>query len=142
MSREADAIKAISITLSPNDAGETGGHQAGPLVPKTGDILKFFPDLPEGVKNPRKALRFRDDSGEGWEFMFIYYNNKKFGGTRDEYRLTRMTKYMRKYGLKSGDEIILSRDTAGNHRVSHKTGRRAAKEGRMRLGDRWRVVRI
>ena len=37
--------KAITKTLSLNDSGETGGHQAGICVPKGGDILRFFPDL-------------------------------------------------------------------------------------------------
>ena len=37
--------KAITKTLSLNDSGETGGHQAGICVPKGGDVLIFFPDL-------------------------------------------------------------------------------------------------
>ena len=37
------ATNAIEKTLSKNDTGETGGHQAGILVPKEPDILGFFP---------------------------------------------------------------------------------------------------
>lgn len=144
MSGKTDTVSAVSVTLSPNDAGETGGHQAGLLVPKSGDVLQFFPRLKGGAKNPRQAIRLVDDSGQKWEFMFIYYNNKKFGGTRDEYRLTRMTKYMRKYSLKSGDEIVFTRDRAGNHRISHRRqGSDSPRSGgRLKMGSRWRVVRI
>ena len=34
---------AISKNLSANDTGETGGNRAGMLIPKTGEILTFFP---------------------------------------------------------------------------------------------------
>lgn len=101
--------KAITKTLSQNDTGETGGHQAGICVPKSGDVLKFFPDIGNEEKNPRVSLYFVDSSGKEWKFNFIYYNNKFFDpeGTRNEYRLTGMTAFLRENNLKAGDEITL-----------------------------------
>ena len=102
--------KSISKVLSSNDTGETGGHQAGILIPKGGEVLEFFPVLNGEEKNPRTYLYFVDDVNKRWKFNFIYYNNKFFGGTRNEYRLTGMTAYIRQNDLKTGDTIILSRD--------------------------------
>lgn len=105
--------KSISKILSLNDTGETGGHQAGILIPKGGDILQFFPELDADEKNPRISLYFIDEANQRWKFNFIYYNNKFFGGTRNEYRLTGMTEYIRQNNLKAGDSIVLSRDDTG-----------------------------
>lgn len=111
--------RKIKKTLSQNDVGETGGHQAGMLIPKKSDILDFFPALDSDAKNPRTKLLFSDDSGGKWEFAFIHYNNKLFGGTRDEYRLTGMTKYFKSNALKAGDSIILSKDSAYDYAITH-----------------------
>ena len=105
--------RSISKILSSNDTGETGGHQAGMLIPKGGEILEFFPALNGDEKNPRTYLYFIDDVNKRWKFNFIYYNNKFFGGTRNEYRLTGMTAYIRQNNLKTGDTIVLSRDDNG-----------------------------
>lgn len=105
--------RSISKILSSNDTGETGGHQAGMLIPKGGEILEFFPALNGEEKNPRTYLYFIDDVNKRWKFNFIYYNNKFFGGTRNEYRLTGMTAYIRQNNLKTGDTIVLSRDDNG-----------------------------
>src|SRR5690606_27605583 len=99
--------RIISKVLSSNDVGLTGAHQAGILVPKKDEILAFFPSLNKMQRNPRVVLSFKDGSGNVWEFAFIYYNNRLFGGTRNEYRLTRMTKYIISNDLKPGDEIVL-----------------------------------
>ncbi len=110
MNRADQIVKALTA----NDVGETGGHQAGILIPKVPDILGFFPTLSPREKNPRVRLLFRDDDGiTRWEFVFIYYNNRLFGGTRNEYRLTCMTKYLRSKNAKVGDDLILSRDEDG-----------------------------
>jgi hypothetical protein len=101
--------------LSPNDVGETGAHQAGMLVPKNDRVLAFFPNLDGSAKNPRCTLIVRErDSRQRWEFSYIYYNNRRFGGTRNEYRLTRMTPYLRAVNAHAGDEIVLHKDTDGN----------------------------
>jgi len=90
----------ISKLLSQNDAGQTGGHQAGILIPKSGGILDFFPVLNINEKNPRIQIVFTDETDRKWEFNFIYYNSKLFGGTRNEYRLTGMTFYIHQNNLK------------------------------------------
>ena len=96
---------AIEKNLSRNDTGETGAHQAGILIPKKPEILSFFPELNKYEKNPRFLITFHDDFGEQWSFSFIYYNNKFYGGTRNEYRLTGMTKFIRNNNI--GDRVKL-----------------------------------
>ncbi len=136
---------AISKILSSNDTGETGGHQAGILVPKNPAILKFFPYLGNEEKNPRSILSFFDETGKRWDFAFIYYNNIRFGGTRNEYRLTRMTPFIRQNNLKAGDEIILKID-GGSGRLSISI-RRFQSPGRntgepLHLGNTWKIIPI
>lgn len=132
----------IVKVLSANDTGETGGHQAGILVPKDPALLSFFPKLDPKLYNPRVHLRFLDDAGTFWEFAFIYYNNALFDGTRNEYRLTRMTKYIRQAGLSVGDEVILSRDD-DRYMVSHARKQQAKVTGGvLQLGTGWRVIQL
>ncbi|MEG3166449.1 EcoRII N-terminal effector-binding domain-containing protein [Sphingomonas sp. PB2P19] len=135
--------RSIAKVLSKNDTGETGGHQAGILVPKETNILSFFPSLDASQYNPRAHLMFMDESGAFWEFAFIYYNNALFGGTRNEYRLTRMTKYIRQASLVVGDEVILSHD-GQRYNVTHKRKRQTeiSAAGVLKLGSGWRVVEI
>lgn len=136
--------KSISKLLSANDTGDTGGHQAGMLVPKEKSLLAFFPELNSQEYNPRAHLIFIDDSGEKWEFAFIYYNNRLLGrGTRNEYRMTRMTRYIREAGLVPGDEVVLTRESNGTYRVTHRR-KNAVSVGKntIRLGSGWRVIDI
>ena len=115
-------VTAINKLLSLNDTGETGAHQAGMCVPRDLEIISFFPPLDETVKNPRHEITFYDDKDRPWIFAFIYYNNKFFGGTRNEYRLTRMTPYLKLNKLRAGDELNLSRTDDGTYRVTfHRT---------------------
>lgn len=134
----------ISKLLSANDTGDTGGHQAGILVPKEPEILSFFPQLDARNQNPRCLLQFMDESGHFWEFAFIYYNNRLFGGTRNEYRLTRMTKFIREANLVPGDEVILSRDDRDRYLVAYKRKTQAARTatGALKLGTGWRIVQF
>lgn len=134
--------RRIAKILSANDSGETGAHQAGILVPKEPELLSFFPGLDAEQYNPRVHLHFLDDGGTFWEFAFIYYNNALFKGTRNEYRLTRMTKYIRQAGLIAGDELILSRD-GDRYLVSHRRERKLERSGNvLKLGTGWRIVPI
>jgi hypothetical protein len=103
-------MKILTKRLSPNDVGATGSHQVGILVPKIGGYLAFFPRLDPSAKNPSVLIAFTEDSGRKWCFRFVYYNNRKFGGTRNEYRLTRMTRFMRAHHAKAGDGLVLRRD--------------------------------
>ena len=144
--------KSITKLLSANDTGETGGHQAGILVPKNGDILSFFPDLGCSEKNPRVSLCFTDEGQKDWKFTFIYYNNKFFDekGTRNEYRLTGMTAYLRESGLVSGDSIILSRDDSDSYFIRYERAHKvsvkqiATADGkcinRLSIGGSWKVI--
>lgn len=134
---------AIEKMLSRNDTGETGGHQAGILIPKKPEIQSFFPELNNEEKNPRFLISFHDHMGEQWSFSFIYYNNKFFGGTRNEYRLTGMTRYMNAYNLKSGDTLTLSRDVNGFYSVKYqKDGVKKTGSGPLKLSHSWKVVKI
>ena len=89
-------------------------------MPKDIEILSFFPELDERTKNPRKRLAFVDDVGETWFFSLIYYNNKFFGGTRNEYRLTSMTRYLREVSAKPGDTLLFSRNDFESYSISLK----------------------
>ena len=109
----------IEKELSKNDVGVTGSHQAGILIPKKEELLKFFPELDKSLENPRVSLAFWDDSNTIWHFNLIYYNNQFRGGTRNEYRLTGMTKYIRSCNLSAGDKLIMERQD-GQYRVSYK----------------------
>lgn len=98
-------------SLSANDTGESGGHQAGILVPKGDtDFRAFLPKVNNAEKNPRAWIECTDPDGRTWDFCFIYYNNKHHdpGGTRDEYRITHMTKFLRSFGATTGDEVVIS----------------------------------
>lgn len=129
---------AIEKTLSANDTGETGGHQAGILVPKGGGVLPFFPHLNETLKNPRAVLDLIDDAGREWTFAFIYYNNRFFGGTRNEYRLTGMTAFLREFNLKAGDTVILKRESPRQIRITFKRAREKSKV--LKLSTMWKVI--
>ena len=71
-------MKKIEKTLTANDLGMTGSHQAGICIPKQKEILDFFPKLESLVKNPRTTMTFIDEFEAKWSFNFIYYNNKIF----------------------------------------------------------------
>ena len=112
-------VSAIKKTLSGNDTGDTGSHQAGMLVPKDEQILSFFPKLDKESKNPRAIINVVDNVDQDWNFNFIYYNGKFFGGTRNEFRLTGMTAYIRRNNLRPGDSIILERNSDDHIRIRY-----------------------
>lgn len=103
--------ESFAKVLSANDTGATGGHQAGILVPK-GDpaLLDFFPPLDAAVQNPDAWVEAVDDDGRVWKLRYIYYNNSLHAenGTRNEYRLTHLTKYLREAGAKVGDSLVFT----------------------------------
>ncbi len=139
---------AVSKVLSANDTGETGGHQAGLLIPKQDRLLSFFPALDASRLNPRVHLLFEDDEGRTREFAYIYYNNRLFGGTRNEYRLTRMTKYIREARLTAGDQVVMQRRGNGTYSISYRrvnsvsTRVNAIGETVIKLGSGWRVITV
>jgi len=140
----ARLLKGISKILSPNDTGMTGSHQVGIYIPKRLEILVFFPSLNQGKKNPSVGLHLKDDHGQQWTFKFIYYNNHLFGGTRNEYRLTKMTKYFRTNGLKPGDELLFWKDESEQYSISYNRAVSSTidSEGVLRMGNQWRTINL
>ncbi len=135
----------VEKVLSANDTGETGTHQAGLLIPKDVLTLAFFPALDRSIRNPRCVIDVRDAAGEEWTFNFIYYNNKRFGGTRNEYRLTCMTEFIRRYALKEGDSVVFKRVTAREYEIDYRRKDQPMKQladGRkvLRLSGNWIVI--
>ena len=103
----------VCKTLSRNDLGYTGGHQAGILVPKEIIKLDFFPFLDPSEYNPRCDISFNFED-RIIAFTFIYYNNRLHGnGTRNEYRITGMTKFFRENCCEPGDVLKFSKDMNG-----------------------------
>jgi hypothetical protein len=138
-------MRTISKSLSANDTGLTGGHQAGILIPNEPGLLDFFPRLDPAERNPRAHLTFVDEEGKPWELAFIYYNNGLYGGTRNEYRLTRLTRFIREAGLEPGDEMRLSRTDDDRWRISYIRKATPAPTGDrlvLKLGSGWKVVGI
>lgn len=103
---------AFSKSLSANDVGSTGSHQCGVHIPKGEfELLKFLPTLDPCLKNPDAWLHCVDDDGVRLCFRFVYYNNRLHAdkGTRDEYRITRMTAWFRQNDAREGDVFEISR---------------------------------
>ena len=71
-----------------------------------------------------------------------YYNNRFFGGTRNEYRLTGMTSFIRQHNLKAGDTVILSRRPDGCLSIKcQRQGRTADGKPRLVVTGTWKVVK-
>jgi hypothetical protein len=104
--------------LTENDVGETGSHQAGILIPKSQkDFIEFLPELDPELKNPDSLLVCVDEELGEFRFRYVYYNNYLHdpGGTRNEYRVTRMTGYLRAKEAKPGSRIVISGFSRGNN---------------------------
>ena len=103
-------IESALKRLSENDVGLTNSHQAGFLIPKLFVKEGLFEKMSDEELNPRLRLKFRDLSdGADIYLTYIYYNNKFFEGTRHEYRLTGLTRWIKNHGLMKGDTIQISR---------------------------------
>lgn len=103
--------KTFIKILSANDVGSTGGHQGGILIPKgEAELLSFLPPLDPAIKNPDAWIECMDEVGILRRFRFVYYNNKlhDLKGTRNEYRVTYMTRYFRDVGANEGDTFEIS----------------------------------
>ena len=137
-------INSIEKTLSKNDTGETGSHQAGIAIPKKTEILSFFPDLDKNIYNPNITMNFKDSNGKDWDFRFIYYNNKFFGRTRNEYRLTGTTGFIKNYALKEGDIITLSKYKNDQYSIGFTEKKYSPENSEeiLILGNSWRTVSI
>lgn len=113
-----DKSANIRKRLSANDLGRTGSHQVGILVPKT--IKDWFPPLAEHSLNPDMWIIIAVPNGSEFNCRYIHYNNKLFtdSGTRDEYRITRMTQLLRMLGPGVGDHMEFERVRDGEYLVS------------------------
>lgn len=101
--------------LTANDVGATGSKQVGVAVKKSGPLLDFFPALDSTAVNPDAMLVAYDaHSGEQLKVRYVYYNNKLRGGTRDEYRLVRISSFLAKYKASPGDVLLIARATDGS----------------------------
>lgn len=103
--------KTFIKVLSANDVGTTGGHQGGILIPKgEAELLALLPPLDSTTKNPDAWIECMDEVGVLRKFRFVYYNNKLHDpkGTRNEYRVTYMTRYFRDVGASEGDTFEIS----------------------------------
>ncbi len=101
-------VLRVQKTLSPNDMGDTRSHQAGIHVPK--GLVHFFPALNECELNPRSNMRLQNEQGVIGTCTYIHYNNKVVsGGTRDEYRITRIRSFLTECGARTGDTIEFNR---------------------------------
>lgn len=129
-------------TLTRNDIGATGSHQAGILIPKDARVLELFPQLNPQRANPRAAVIVLEVGNQTrWVFNFIYYNNRKRGGTRDEYRLTGMTQYLREINAQEGDALAFTKDCAGVLWVAleRKDKPPTSSTGRLVLNRGWKI---
>lgn len=105
--------QAFQKTLSANDVGATHAHQAGIHIPKTETaLLEFLPPLDPKMRNPDAWIDCIDEDRAVHRFRYVYYNNKLHdeNGTRNEYRITHMTGYLRQAGAKEGDILEISKE--------------------------------
>jgi len=101
--------------LSANDIGITGSHMGGIVIPrrKTG-LIDLFPKLDPAVYNPSIFLDFKGPDGATHKLRFVYYNNKIHQkGTRNEYRLTYLTDFLRSSNAYTGDAFRITRHETG-----------------------------
>lgn len=110
--------KSYIKVLTKNDAGETGGHQAGIVVPRQNkELIDFFPTLDLNQFNPDAWITCIDPEGEQWKMRYVYYNGKTFNppqSTRNEYRITYMTKFFSKWGAQAGDSVLFTSTSKQN----------------------------
>jgi hypothetical protein len=105
----------VQKTLTANDVGATGSHQSGVAIPRTKEMLDFFPTLDPSQLNPRKDIRALEDGTDRFRTLrLIYYNGRLHGvSTRDEYRLTGLSSFFREHKAQEGDILRVGRSKAG-----------------------------
>ncbi len=103
-------------TLSANDTSETKAHMGGILVPRTAHgLIELFPKLDPKEYNPSVFINVAG-GGQTYKLRFVHYNNKLHGkGTRNEYRLTHLTSFLRGSNAESGDAFRLTRTPSGTY---------------------------
>ena len=107
--------RSFEKILSANDTGITGGHMGGILIPRTETgLIALFPSLDPKKYNPSIFINVKGDDEAIHRLRFVYYNNKIHKkGTRNEYRLTYLTNFLRNSNANAGDAFRFSRDKNG-----------------------------
>lgn len=133
----------ITKILTKNDLGRTGAHQAGIHVPKEIFVTGIFAQLPTNRKNPRAKIIAQDPKGRKWEYTFIYYNNKFFGGTRNEARLTGISSFLKNEIATPGDLIVFQKRNGMLH-VSIERQSETSHSGTVTVSvsSLWRAINI
>ncbi len=133
----------LAKELTANDLGLTGAHQGGIHVPKGSPLLRCLPMERAGHENPRVALVLRDaESNLKCHATLIFYNNIRRGGTREEYRITGTTAFLRALGAEVGDELQLSQAEGQQVtvRVFKKSDKANLVDAPMKLSGKWRYI--
>ena len=101
--------------LSASDLGLTGGHMGGILIPRNQPaLIALFPSLNPLQYNPSVDLDFTTSAGLSHKLRLVYYNNKLHNkGTRNEYRLTCLTRFLRNSGADIGDRFRITKTQFG-----------------------------
>lgn len=138
------AGKSVCKTLSRNDLGLTGSHQAGITVPKAPEILEIFPKLDLSIRNPEAKVWVvaEEINYEGY-LRFICYNSKSFAeGTRNEYRLTGTTRLLRQLEPKPGDGLRFELRRSQNIFLSliKSAELSLVQDGQKKLAGGWRTI--
>lgn len=131
-------ISAVEKILSANDLSLNNSHQSGLLIPKKLVNAKYFAELTKLERNPRLKIQLNDEIyGGSIRANYIFYNNKEFGGTRSEYRLTGVHELLNDWHMKPGDTMIFVRVSTQEYNVSF---RKNPREARTLSPESWTAV--
>lgn len=136
--------------LSKNDTGETHSHQSGITIPKVVAKSGIFPELSTEILNHRKDITFFDEDGVAWNFQYIYYNDIFFGKPKEkghnEFRLTCVRNYIKKYNIKSGNQIWFSIDDNGVRHIGYIDSEKDVKDTTnvkvIKLSNGWHCIKF
>lgn len=80
---------------------------------------RLFPVLEDKIQNPRLLIKLIEiETDKNYLVNYIKYNNKKFGGTRYEYRITGVRGLLQHNLLRPGDSILFEPIDLGTFGVS------------------------
>ena len=68
--------------------------------------------------NPEAWIFCTDPDGEVWRMRYVYYNGKTFSpkkSTRNEYRITYMTKFFSKWSARAEDTVVFTATNRNSH---------------------------
>ena len=95
-----------------------GGNEI--QISKNGDSARL--KFQDGEITDWLEIEF-DEEGVAWNFQYIYYNDIFFGKPREkghnEFRLTCVREYIKKYNIKSGNQIWFSIDDNGVRHIGY-----------------------